>query len=242
MAETDKKSNLGLIITSIVLVIVFIICFIALVKFDVAGLGTKVLEPKIKDVPVLNLILPKVEPAINEVTDNEADSYQFDTIEEAVERLKVTEKLLKQKEVDVDNLNEEVDRLTKEVNRLKVFEENQLSFEKNKAEFDELVAEAYGTEELIKYVEDIYPEQALEIYEQFLSIREKNSEAEKIASIYQNMKAEEAAEILEETYKIDIKMVDEILSNIDSEQAGNILSAMDPTIADRILRYMYPED
>lgn len=235
--EEGKKGKLG-----IMFLLSFLVIFgalILLIKLDVGGLGTKILGPSLKDVPVVNLILPEM--PTEELDSGEVFDYNFETIDEAVERLKATEILLKEKEKEAEKLNETLSQNKAEIERLKVFEAEQLQFEQDKAEFDRLVAEQADPETFMEYVERMYPESALEIYENIVAEKQVNEEIASVANMYQEMKPKNAAAILEETVNRDIDMAAEILLQLDPSQAGAILAAMDSTIADKVSRYMYPE-
>ncbi len=234
--DEHKKVNVGLI--SLVLAFLIIGVFIALVKLDVGGLGSRILGPSLKNVPVINMILPKMPEASEEAV----ASYNFASIDEAVERLKATEILLKEKEKEAEKLNETIKQNKTEIDRLKIFETSQLQFAKDKEEFDRLVAQQADKEAYMKYVEETYPESALKIYGELIKEKAINDEVEKIAKMFQEMKPKNAAAILEETIAKDIDMAAEVLFKLDSAQSGAVLAAMDPIIADKISRYMYPEN
>lgn len=241
VVEEEKKSGGagGLIV--LVIIILMLGGFVALVKFDVFGLGTNVLGPSLKDVPVLNLILP-------EMPEEEVDAdvveivYTFETVEEAIEIIKERDKRVKELEEMVENNSEANTALEEEVARLKVFEDNQVAFEADKLAFDQLVAEQADPASYMTYVEGAYPETALSIYEQFAKDSVMDEDIQKNADMYGSMKAKEAATIMEITHLSDMEMVSEILQAMDTTKAGSILAAMDPTIADRISRYMYPNE
>ncbi len=234
--DEHKKVNVGLI--SLALAFLIIGVFIALVKLDVGGLGSRILGPSLKNVPVINMILPKMPEASEEAV----ASYNFASIDEAVERLKATEILLKEKEKEAEKLNETIKQNKTEIDRLKIFETSQLQFAKDKEEFDRLVAQQADKEAYMKYVEETYPESALKIYGELIKEKAINDEVEKIAKMFQEMKPKNAAAILEETIAKDIDMAAEVLFKLDSAQSGAVLAAMDPIIADKISRYMYPEN
>ena len=52
-------SKIGTAVIIVLIVIIWLAIFALLIKMDIGGMGTK-LRPLIKDVPVLNLILPDV--------------------------------------------------------------------------------------------------------------------------------------------------------------------------------------
>lgn len=92
------------------------------------------------NVPVLNMILPEMP---EEVVDGEAEAtYNFETVEEAIEILKITEKMLKEKGSEAEILSEQIVQLSAEVERLKIFENNQLQFQQDKEDFDTLIADS----------------------------------------------------------------------------------------------------
>lgn len=82
------KVVMGIVVSLLVLVI----GFVALIRFDVAGLGgTEVIGPSLVNVPVLNMILPEMPEEVVDGGEAEA-TYNFETVEEAIEILKITEK------------------------------------------------------------------------------------------------------------------------------------------------------
>jgi flagellar motility protein MotE (MotC chaperone) len=241
----EKKSVIGKLMVLILVLLIIISIFSALIKFDVANIGSKYAYPLLKDIPVVNLILPtKAEETISS-EQSQIIEYAFENVDEAVERLKVTETLLKDKEIEIEKLLEQVKLLQDENARLKVFEENQVKFDERKKEFDELVVLGEGVPDIKQFrafYEEIKPENAADIYEQVIIIDKYNEEVLNIASSYQQMKPSNAALILSKmtTSSSKMKMVVQILNNIDTEQRGAILSAMDTKVAARITEYMFP--
>ena len=224
---------LGIIGTILVVAIVLA----ALIKFDIGGLGTEIIGPKIKNIPYLNVILP---PMPEEEIEEE-EVYSFDTIEEAIEALKNTENLLKEMEKEAENHNEVLENLQNENNRLKVFEESQLQFQKDKDEFDKLIVSKTNPNEFIKWYEKINPENAEKIYKESIIKAVEEEELKKLVNMYQAMKPKAAAPILEEMSKTRLEMVGSILLKLESKQAGDILGAMDSKVASRLTSYMYPD-
>ena len=58
IANKEQNKTLTIMIALLIVVIWFAV-FIFLIKSDVGGFGSGVLRPILKDVPVLNLILPR---------------------------------------------------------------------------------------------------------------------------------------------------------------------------------------
>lgn len=243
----ESKSGFGKIIAVLIILIIIIGGICAVIKLDIGNIGSNYAYPVLKNIPVLNNILPNVaEDTLSDDTTDENSNYAFENVDEAVERLKVTETLLKDKEIEIEKLSEELKLLQDENTRLKVFEENQASFDEKKKEFDELVVLGEGVPDIsqfISFYEGMKPENAANIYAEAIQIEEYNKEIIDIALSYGQMKAANAAAILAKmtTTSSKMKMVVQILNNIDSEQRGAILGAMDTKTAAKITEYMFPK-
>ena len=90
----EKESGGSKLVTAliaIVIILIWLAVFAFLIKMDVGGIGSKVLYPVLKDVPVVNKILPV---ASEEVQAEEGD-YQYTTLKAANERIKELESKLK---------------------------------------------------------------------------------------------------------------------------------------------------
>ncbi len=244
MAEQvqEKRKGGGIIKVLLVFLIILILLvggFIALIKFDVASLGTQVIGPRIQNMPGASLILPEMP---QETIDGEGDGAQaYESIDQVVEILKVTENLLKEKEQEAETLNEQIAQLEEENKRLQVFEENYTSFEEDKKAFDNLIVDKTDPEAFSKWYESMNPENAATIYSQVVQEQALSQELDNLVLTYQNMKPAAAAAILEEMSTTRLEMVASIIQNLEQEQAGKILGAMDTTIAARITAYLYPE-
>lgn len=238
--DVKKKKGKGGF-AALMIILILVVGFIALVKLDVFGLGSNILGPSLREVPVLNLILPAeaeeiIAPEVIEI------NYQFETVEEAIEVIKERDKTLKEMTEQAEINSEAYDALVLENQRLKVFEAEQVKFQANKDTFDSLVAEQADPTAYMALVETAYPENALAIYSELVKDKVFSEEVMANAQMYASMKPADAAAIMEITHLSDMEMVSEILLSIDSTKAGAILAAMDPTIADRISRYMYPDE
>ncbi|TCT16424.1 flagellar motility protein MotE (MotC chaperone) [Natranaerovirga pectinivora] len=247
MSKNEKTNTIkGSIISILIGVGITVLLlggFILLIKLDIAGLGNQVMRPLINDVPVLNLMLPKEKVRENQLEiDKKENPYAFETVEEAVYRLKELEVVVANKNSEIRNLNEETDRLRREVSRLQEFENRYIDFLEDKSKFDEVVVfndKAPDINEYKQFYESIFPQNAAQIYERVIEQYLYDEQAKKYAETYQSMKPGEAARILE-TMTTDLDLVVLILKNINTEQRAKILGAMNPTTAARITRMMAP--
>lgn len=239
--DDGERKGGGLIgaVIAIIIVIIWLLVFALLIKMDVGGFGTNVMRPLIKDVPVLNKILPTV-------SDDDAAAetgYRYKTLYDAIERIKELESEAALKDEQLTANAELIADLQSEIARLKVFEDNQLTYEALKKKFDEEVVftdNAPDIEEYKSWYEEINPENAAELYEKVLERLDYSQKVKEWASTFSKMDADAAAAILSEMTG-DLDLVTQILLNLNATQRADILAEMDPVYAAKLVHVMYPE-
>lgn len=230
----EKKRKVNPIIIILLLLIIVLGAVVALIKFDVAGLGTKVVGPAIKDIPGASYILPEMP----EEVDESLDIYR--TKEEVEEILKVTEDRLNEKVEEADNLNEQLKDALAEVERLKAFEENYIQYEADKKALDEGIVGATDSASFAEWYERTSPENAEEIYREIKGEAIVDEKRQELITLIGNMDEEPAAKMIEELSYTRMEMVADILRNLESEKAASLLNLIDQTAATRIAVYLYP--
>ena len=228
--STDESTGSKIVTVLIVLVIVVIwlAIFGVLIKLDVGNFGSEVLYPVLKDVPVVNMILP--EPAQN----------QSDNLTEANARIKELESQLAANKNAGSANQSEVSDLQAEINRLKKFEQEQSAFAKRVQEFDKNVVyndKAPDTEEFKKYYEEIEPDNAEKIYKEVCKDYEYSQEIKDQADAYGKMEPASAAAILSEMTN-DLTLVAKILDSMQTSKSALILQNMKPTTAAQVTTKM----
>ena len=218
---------------TILIVVLWMAVICAIIKLDIGGFGSSVVTPILKDVPVLNKILPA--NSITETTDGSA----YD----AVDQIKSLELQLEQAQTASAAKEEELDQLKAEVLRLKEFENQQVEFQRIQKEFyDEVVYsdKGPGAEEYKKYYESMDPATAEYIYKQVVTQLEESQEIQDYAAAYSAMKPKQAAAIFEQmTNNLDLAA--RILKVMSAEDRGKILGAMNYEVAAKITKIMDPE-
>lgn len=250
-----EDSKLLTILIALLIAIIWFTIFGLLIKFDVGGFGSGVLRPIIKDIPIINKILPDIS---DEQLAIEKD-YAYKSLPEAVARIKELEAVideLKSKEAeepdDTDAADEPDDtddteryaELLAEIERLKEFEERQSEFEERQKEFDRNVVFAEAApplEEYKKYYESINPSNAEEIYRQVVEQLQYSNAIQEKADIYKSMDPKAAARILE-TMTADVESVAKILLAMKPKESANILAQMDYVLAAKITKKMLDMD
>lgn len=234
---TEKRGGgLATVFVTFAIIIIWLVVFVALIKFDLGGFGSKVLYPVLKDVPVVKYILPDVEEK------EESTEYPYATVGEAVDEIKRLESELQKAKQSQASESEVVKELTAEVERLQVFENNQVEFEREKSEFYEQVVfadNAPDVSEYQKYYESIEPKYAADLYKQVVEQVQYDEDVKEYAKAYVEMKPADAAGIFE-AMTDDLQLVAQILENMSAESRGEILGEMDPAIAARITKIMEP--
>lgn len=239
--EDNEKRGGGLVglVIAVIIVIIWLLVFALLIKMDVGGFGTNVMRPLIKDVPVLNSILPNV-------SDDEVaaeSGYRYKTLYDAIERIKQLESEAAVKDEQLAADAETIADLQNEVARLKVFEDNQLVYEALKKKFDEEVVfteNAPDIQEYKSWYESISPDNAQELYVKVLERLDYSQKVKDWAATYTKLDAKDAAAILSEMTG-DLDLVTQILLSMNSSKRAAILAEMDPVYAAKLTHVMYPE-
>ena len=243
LADADESSGgtISAVAVTIFIVLIWLAILGLLIKLDVGGFGSNVLRPILKDVPVLNLILPED----NTVETEDEEAYGgYTSLRDAVEQIRVLELQLEQAQTVNSADEEELERLRAEVERLQTFEDNQLEFEKIKNEFYEEVVYAEngpGVDEYIKYYESMDPTTAETLYAQAIAGQQVDAKLTEYAQAYSEMKPKEAAAIFE-AMEDDLELVAQILNQMTAQERGDILGVMDPEIAARLTKLMNPSE
>lgn len=233
-----KKSRLMTSLIAVSIVVIWIAIFALLIKLDVGGFGSTVLYPVLKDVPVLNKILPEVSDET--LSSNSGETYS--TLQEAINRINELENEVALYKKNSDANAETISNLTAEVSRLKTYEENQTYFETLKKKFDREVVYTDNAPDINEYkswYEEMDPDNAAEIYRQVLEQLAMDEVIEDLAKYYASMKPANAAAIFEEMTG-DTEKVARILTCMKADQAGSILAAMNPTYAAKLTELIYP--
>ena len=241
--ELDEQidgSSASVVIVTLFIILIWLGILVLLVKMDVGGFGSNVLTPILKDVPVINKILPS--ESTTETTKNEEAYGGYNSLKDAVEQIKTLEKQLDQAQSTNATYAEQIDTLKTEVQRLKTFEDNQVEFQKIKEQFYEEVVYAEngpGADEYRQYYEEMDPTTAEALYKQVIQTEAADKQMQEYANTFSNIQASEAAAILGNmTDNLDLAA--SILKNLDVSTRGAILGAMDSAIAARIVKIMDP--
>jgi len=233
--EETVGGKIVLFLVTLIIILVWLAIFGILIKFDVGGFGSTVLYPILKDVPVVNQILPDVTPDTTE-------DLPYDTLEEAITRIKELEKEIEVLSGTGSDNEAIIADLQSQVEELKKYKEEQANFEALKEKFYEEVVfsdEAPDISEYRAYYESIDPENAAVLYKQVVEQEEADAKITEYAKTYSAMKAKDAAEIFN-TMTDDLKLVAKILQNMSTQSRSDILAAMDADTAAKLTEIMEP--
>ena len=227
-------SKLVTALIAIVIILIWLAVFAFLIKMDVGGIGSKVLYPVLKDVPVVNKILPNV----SEDVQAEEGDYEYTTLKAANERIKELESKLKSENGTQDANSDYISELEAKLMKLQKYKDEYDDFQKRVKEFDEKVVftkNAPDISEYQKYYEEIQPENAEKIYKQVLLKLQYTKKAEELGKFYANMDADKAAARLSEMSE-DLSLIRDILENMTEKQAAAILQEMDVDFAAQVTK------
>lgn len=243
LSEGEDASTGSVFAVTFVIVLIWVAILCLIIKLDFGGFGSNVLAPVLKDVPIINLILPSAQSE-DAGTEQEQEEYGgYSSLKEAVDYIKELELELERAQSSQSSGAEEIAELKAQVERLKTFEDNQVDFQRVVTEFYEQVVYADkgpGIEEYRKYYEEMDPATAEYLYKQVIQQSEESQRVSEYVESYSSMKPASAAAIFAQMTD-NLDLVSRILAAMDSEQRGAILAAMDPELASRLTKMMDPE-
>lgn len=236
----DEGNGLVTFGATVLIVALWIAVVCVIVKLDIGGFGSSVLAPILKDVPVLNMILP--DSGQTETTD--PGSYGgYSSLQDAVDYIRQLELELEQVRTASNAKDADLEKLRAEVERLGAFEQKQVEFQRIMQEFYEEVIYAEngpGAEEYRKWYEEMDPATAEALYKQVVVQMEESKEVQEYASAYSSMESKRAAAIFNEMTD-NLDLVAKILNAMSVDARGEILGAMDTEVAARLTKIMDPD-
>ena len=217
--------------------------FAALIKFDVGGFGNGVLRPVLKDIPVLNKILPTpTDEQLQQEAEESLDDNEIATLTQAKEMIEQLQSENDKLSKNNKELEEKNGDLSKEIERLRVFEENQNAFQEEKEKFYKEIVygeNAPDADTYIEWYESIDANNAEVIYRQLAATKIADDELKDLAKTYENMKPAEAAEVLEQMSD-NLDTVTLILEAMKTDSRAKIMEQMDPAFAANITKKLMP--
>ena len=246
MAKKDKIQDLGkeehgggkflTVLIVFLIVLIWLAILALLIKFDVGGLGSGVLRPVLKDIPVINRILPDV----SEEQEAYENAYPYKNLGEAVEYIKKLEEQVDKYREENSDYASRLAEMQKEIDSLRHYEEEQDEFAKLREEFDYEVVyneKAPSTDEYLKWYAAMYPNNAAKIYEALLEKQMIEDLIQREADRLAKMDPGDAADILSEMPS-DVDLVCRILNCMKTATVSNILAEMDSLFAANIINRM----
>ena len=236
--ETEGGNKAVLVLVTLLIIVIWLGIIALLIKADVGGFGSSVLQPILKDVPVINKILP----ASDEIVSTESESGQYSNVGDAVEQIKELEKQLDAANSQVAEDSQTIDNLNSQVADLSTYKEDQAAFEEEKQKYYEEVVfsdKAPDIKEYKAYYESIDSENAEVLYKQVVQQLQDDQKVTDYANTYASMKPKEAAAIFD-SMTDNFDLVAKILGAMDSDSRANILGAMNSDNAAKITKIMNP--
>ncbi|MFA9463837.1 MAG: hypothetical protein ACERKN_06045 [Velocimicrobium sp.] len=234
-AEKKKESSGSKILSiliALVIVIIWLAFFAVLIKMDVGGFGSNVLSPILKDVPVINRVLP----GYSSYQDSEGNNYK--SLDQAMSKIQELEDQIASMGSTSSANTDYITQLEAENARLKVFEQTQKDFEQRVATFDEQVVfndKAPNIAEYKAYYEQIDPQNAADIYQKVVEQMQVDQNIIDQANRFVKMDSASAAKVLE-VMTGDLDLVCKILESMKPEQSAAILEQMSPEYAAKITK------
>lgn len=233
--KEESSGKFGTFLIILIFLLIWITVLALLVKLDVGGLGTT-LRPYLKDVPVVNLALPKVPDEQVQWEEN----YPYKNMDEAMKEVDSLRKQVEQLTKDNTKYAVEVAQLKAENNRLKNFEDDVKAFEERVRRFDQYVVfndKAPDVSEYKAFYESIDPANAERLYQYVVELMKYDEAVVTQAELFANMKPGQAAEALQEM-TADIEFITKVLLAMKKDNATEIMNKMDALFVAKIMQRM----
>ena len=230
----SKGSKAVTALIAIIIILIWLAVFAFLIKLDIGGIGSNVLYPVLKDVPVVNKILPDA----SEEQQASEGNYKYNTLKSANARIKELERRLESETGTTTANSDYIAELEAEVRNLRRYKNDQSAFEKRVREFDEKVVftdNAPDIDEYRAYYEQIAPENAERIYRQVLDRLQSSERAKELATLYASMEPAAAAQMITNLNE-ELDLVCDILRNMKESNASAIMQELDSTYAAQITK------
>lgn len=240
LAEDEDGNGLVTFFATILIVALWLAVVCVIVKLDIGGFGSSVLTPILKDVPVVNRILP----GNTQTETKDPESFGgYSNLQEAVDYIKQLELELERVQNASAQKDVDLDALKAEVLRLQEFEARQTDFQRIEKEFYTEVVYAEngpGAEEYRKWYEEMNPATAEFLYKQVIVQLQESQEIQDFAQAYSEMKPKQAAAIFEEMTD-NLNLAAKILKTMNADDRGAILGVMDAEVAAKLTKIMDPD-
>lgn len=236
--EETLGGKIAVFFMTLIILLIWVAIILLLIKWDVGEFGSTVLRPVLKDVPYINKILPESDEELS----TEDNAYAFDSMEDAVERIKQLEIALAEAQNASSDDASYIAELESQALELQQYKQEEAEFEAEKEKFYEEIVfsdEAPDIEEYKKYYESIDPANAEVLYRQVVEQTAANDEIEEYVKTYSSMKPKEAAAMFD-TMTNNLKLVANILEQMDAQSRADILGKMDAETAAKVTEIMKP--
>lgn len=238
--EPEKASSkIVMALVTILIIVIWLGIFAILIKSDVGGFGSTVLAPALKNVPVINKILPDTG---EDASTESSQGAGYNNLDDAVARIKELEVELDTANSQVEKDSQTIDDLNSQIADLSSYKEDQAAFEEEKEKYYEEVVfsdNAPDIKEYKAYYESIDPANAEVLYKQVCEELQQDDQIKDYADTYSKMKPKEAAAIFD-SMTDNLQLVANILNAMDAQSRGNILGKMDADIAAKVTKIMNP--
>lgn len=260
--EDEEGGTLLIVIVAFLIILVWLGIIAALIKLDVGGIGSTMFYPVLKDVPVINRILPGIDEELERQKEERErkkaekkaqkeaeqaaqidEAYRFESMADAIKRIKKLEKQLRKEKTRSNDYFSKISDLEAQVAELQSYKDNEDKFEKEKEKYYQEVVfsdQAPDINAYKEYYESIEPDNAEQIYRQVLEKQQASTQIKNYASTYSTMDASEAAKIFD-SMKGNLKLVAKILDSMSVQERSAILAAMDTENAAKLTELMQPK-
>ena len=119
LADQEEGNTLVTFGATLLIVVLWLAVICVIIKMDIGGFGSNIMTPILKDIPVVNKVLPGVSMS---VTSNPEEYGGYTNLKDAVDQIKKLELQIDNLQVSINTKDEETKTLKAEIIRLQEFE------------------------------------------------------------------------------------------------------------------------
>lgn len=245
--DEEEGSSGGVVtfLATIAIVVLWVAVICVVIKLDIGGFGSSVLTPILKDVPVVNRILPGSStplPSDGEGVDGEENG-GYGSVEDLLAQIRNLELELERAQNTNAAKDEEIASLKADVERLREFEQKQVEFQRIRTKFYEEVIyndKGPGAEAYKQYFENWDPTTAEYLYKQVVEQLQKDAGVQDYVDTFAQMKPKQSAVVLEQMANSNSGLVSRILMAMSVESRAAVMQSMNSDVAAKLAAMMDP--
>ncbi|OON97990.1 MAG: hypothetical protein ATN36_00210 [Epulopiscium sp. Nele67-Bin005] len=181
-------------------------------------------------------------PAVSKYfAEPDADPYTLMTQNQLIEEIKALESAKSSLNIQIETLQKDKTDLSSQISRLRQYETSYNTFQAEKQAWNAEIANS-NPSMYINYYEEMYPDDAAQIYAQLKGAVVLNDEQKAYVNMITNMDTKQVASVMELLLETDIPLVKGILEKLTVAKKAELLDEVSVDNAAQLIMLLSPDD